>query len=102
MACARRRPERDGGADVDLRRWLTGGVDAIGEWQATFWPFEPHPSLRVSDEQFASAFSTFTERLRENYPFFHPSYAAQMLNPPHPAPLVASLPPILPTPNNHP
>src|SRR5260370_1267504 len=101
MACARRRPERDGGADVDLRRWLTGGVDAIGEWQATFWPFERHPSLRVSDEQFASAFSTFTERLRENYPFFHPSYAGQMLKPPHPAAVVGYPTAIPVDPNNH-
>jgi len=86
---------------VDLRRWLTGGVDAIGEWQATFWPFERHPSLRVSDEQFASAFSTFTERLRENYPFFHPSYAGQMLKPPHPAAVVGYLTAMLVNPNNH-
>ena len=86
---------------MDLRRWLTGGVDAIGEWQATFWPFERHPSLRVSDEQFASAFSVFTERLRENYPFFHPSYAGQMLKPPHPAAVVGYLTAMLVNPNNH-
>src|SRR5258708_8216778 len=101
MACARRRPERDGGADVDLRRWLTGGVDAIGEWQATFWPFERHPSRRFSEEEFASAFSVFTERLRESYPFFHPSYAGQMLKPPHPAAVVGYLTAMLVNPNNH-
>src|SRR5258708_24787634 len=101
MACAGRRPERDGGADVDLQRWLGDGVAAIDEWQATFGPFERHPSLRVSDEQFASAFSVFTERLRENYPFFHPSYAGQMLKPPHPAAVVGYLTAMLVNPNNH-
>jgi glutamate/tyrosine decarboxylase-like PLP-dependent enzyme len=86
---------------VDLQRWLTGGADAIGAWQAGFWPFERHPSLRVSDEQFARAFSVFTERLRENYPFFHPSYAGQMLKPPHPAAVVGYVTAMLVNPNNH-
>ena len=58
---------------MDVRRWLSSGVDAVEDWQAGFGPFEPDPSLRVSDEQFAAAFGDFTERLRDNYPFFHPS-----------------------------
>ena len=58
---------------MDLQRWLSSGVAAIDDWQAAFGPFERHRSLRVSDERFASAFSEFTGRLRENYPFFHPS-----------------------------
>ena len=76
-------------------------MDAIEEWQAGFGPFEPHASLQVSDEQFASAFSLLTERLRENYPFFHPSYAGQMLKPPHPAAVVGYLTTMLVNPNNH-
>jgi glutamate/tyrosine decarboxylase-like PLP-dependent enzyme len=87
--------------DMDVRRWLSRGVDAIEDWQATFGPFEPDPSLRVSDEQFAAAFGEFTERLRENYPFFHPSYAGQMLKPPHPAAVVGYLTTMLVNPNNH-
>jgi glutamate/tyrosine decarboxylase-like PLP-dependent enzyme len=89
------------GAEVDLQRWLSGGVAAIDEWQATFGPFERHPSLQISDDQFATAFSIFTERLRENYPFFHPSYAGQMLKPPHPAAVVGYLTAMLVNPNNH-
>jgi glutamate/tyrosine decarboxylase-like PLP-dependent enzyme len=88
-------------SDVDVQRWLSSGVAAIDEWQATFGEFERHPSLRISDERFASAFSEFTERLRENYPFFHPSYAGQMLKPPHPAAVVGYLTAMLVNPNNH-
>ncbi len=84
-----------------MQRWLTGGLNAIDDWQAAFWPFESHASLQVSDEQFASAFGVFTERLRENYPFFHPSYAGQMLKPPHPAAVVGYLTAMLVNPNNH-
>ncbi len=86
---------------MDLRTWLTSGVDAIEGWQATFGPFGRHASLLISDEQFARAFSSFAERLRENYPFFHPCYAGQMLKPPHPAAVAGYLTAMLINPNNH-
>jgi glutamate/tyrosine decarboxylase-like PLP-dependent enzyme len=86
---------------MDVRRWLVDGVDAVEKWQAGFGPFERHPSLEVSDEQFASAFGELAERLRENYPFFHPSYAGQMLKPAHPAAVAGYLAAMLINPNNH-
>jgi len=86
---------------MDVRGWLGRGVDAIEDWQAGFGPFERDASLRISDERFASAFGEFTERLRDNYPFFHPSYAGQMLKPPHPAAVVGYLTAMLVNPNNH-
>jgi glutamate/tyrosine decarboxylase-like PLP-dependent enzyme len=86
---------------MDLRSWLSSGVDAVEDWQATFGPFGRHPSLLVSDEDFTRAFSSFAERLRENYPFFHPSYAGQMLKPPHPAAVAGYLTAMLINPNNH-
>ena len=87
--------------DVDLRGWLNRGVAAVEDWQCSFAPFEPDPSLRVSDERLASVFDEFTERLRDNYPFFHPSYAGQMLKPPHPAAVLGYLTAMLVNPNNH-
>ena len=39
---------------MDIRRWLTSGVDAVEDWQATFEPFQPDASLQISDEQFAA------------------------------------------------
>jgi glutamate/tyrosine decarboxylase-like PLP-dependent enzyme len=86
---------------MDLRHWLSSGVDAIAAWQDSFAPFEPDESMTISDERFASAFAEFTERLRDNYPFFHPSYAGQMLKPPHPAAVAGYLTAMLINPNNH-
>ncbi|MGH3273183.1 MAG: pyridoxal phosphate-dependent decarboxylase family protein [Streptosporangiaceae bacterium] len=86
---------------MDLHRWLSAGLAAIGDWQAGFPAFEQHPSLLVSDERFAVAFGELTDRLRDNYPFFHPSYAGQMLKPPHPAAVAGYLTTMLVNPNNH-
>jgi glutamate/tyrosine decarboxylase-like PLP-dependent enzyme len=86
---------------MDLRQWLSRGVDAVEEWQAGFGPFARHASLAVSEERFEAAFGDFTARLGENYPFFHPSYAGQMLKPPHPAAVAGYLTAMLINPNNH-
>ncbi len=86
---------------MDLQGWLSGAVAAITEWQEGFGPFESDPSMLVSDERFASAFAELTGRLRDNYPFFHPSYAGQMLKPAHPAAVAGYLAAMLINPNNH-
>jgi glutamate/tyrosine decarboxylase-like PLP-dependent enzyme len=86
---------------VELQRWLSAAVDEIRAWQDSFGPMTQHPSLAVSDQQFAAAFGELTTRLRDNYPFFHPSYAGQMLKPPHPAAVAAYLTAMLINPNNH-
>src|SRR3984885_5669330 len=89
------------GFRMDLQRWLSGAVEAIAEWQEDFGPFEADPSMLVSDERFASVFAELTGRLRGNYPFFHPSYAGQMLKPAHPAAVAGYLAAMLINPNNH-
>jgi glutamate/tyrosine decarboxylase-like PLP-dependent enzyme len=77
-------------------------VAANQEWAAGFGPFTPHPSLEISDERFGAAFAEFSERLAgNNYPFFHPRYAGQMLKPPHPAAVTGYLAAMLINPNNH-
>jgi glutamate/tyrosine decarboxylase-like PLP-dependent enzyme len=86
---------------VDLERWVGQAVAANQEWAAGFGPFTPHPSLEVSDERFGAAFAEFTERLADNYPFFHPRYAGQMIKPPHPAAVAGYLAAMLINPNNH-
>ncbi len=86
---------------MDTDRWLGQGVAAVREWQEEFGAFEPHPSLRVTDEQFGAVFGEFADRLRDNYPFFHPAYAGQMLKPPHPAAVAGYLTAMLINPNNH-
>ncbi|WP_433185402.1 pyridoxal phosphate-dependent decarboxylase family protein [Actinoallomurus sp. CA-150999] len=86
---------------MDLRYWLGEALDSVREWSAGFGPYRPHPSLEVGDERFAEEFAALTERLRDNYPFFHPRYAGQMLKPPHPAAVAGYLATMLINPNNH-
>ena len=58
---------------MDLRYWLEAAVTSNEEWSSGFGDFARHPSLQVDDARFAAAFGTFTERLKDNYPFFHPA-----------------------------
>jgi glutamate/tyrosine decarboxylase-like PLP-dependent enzyme len=86
---------------VDLQHWLGRAANAIQDWADAFGAYEPHPSLLVDDDRFAAVFEEFTGRLKDNYPFFHPHYAGQMLKPPHPAAAVGYLTAMLINPNNH-
>jgi len=86
---------------MDLDHWLCTAADAIAEWQRTFGPYEAHPSARVTDERLGAALAALTSRLADNYPFFHPAYAGQMMKPPHPAAVVGYLAAMLINPNNH-
>lgn len=86
---------------MDLGYWLERAVTAVRAWESTYGPYDPHPSLRVDDDAFATAFTALSERLTDNYPFFHPRYAGQMLKPPHPAAVVGYVTAMLINPNNH-
>ena len=86
---------------MELERWLGSAVAAVKDWQDGFGPFQQHESLRVTEADFAAAFTELAARLTDNYPFFHPSYAGQMLKPPHPAAVVGYLATMLINPNNH-
>jgi glutamate/tyrosine decarboxylase-like PLP-dependent enzyme len=86
---------------MKLEPWLSSAVEAVQVWQRGFGEFEAHASLEVSDERFAAAFEELAARLTDNYPFFHPAYAGQMLKPPHPAAIVGYLAAMLINPNNH-
>jgi glutamate/tyrosine decarboxylase-like PLP-dependent enzyme len=87
---------------MDLRRWLGAAVDAHQEWAAGYGAYTPHPALEVSEERFDAAFAELSARLHsDNYPFFHPRYAGQMLKPPHPAALAGYLAAAQINPNNH-
>ncbi|AVZ77939.1 aspartate aminotransferase family protein (plasmid) [Streptomyces lunaelactis] len=86
---------------MDLSYWLAEAVASNADWANTFGPYPEHPALAVDDARFGQAFADFTERLKDNYPFFHPRYAGQMLKPPHPAAVVGYLSAMLINPNNH-
>jgi tyrosine decarboxylase / aspartate 1-decarboxylase len=52
-------------------------------------------------ERFAEVLAATAERLKENYPYFHPLYAGQMLKPPHPVARMAYALAMWINPNNH-
>jgi glutamate/tyrosine decarboxylase-like PLP-dependent enzyme len=86
---------------MDLQDWLSRAVAAMQRWEDSYPAFGRHPSLAVSEADFAAALEVFAERMRGNYPYFHPSYAGQMLKPPHPAAIAGYLAAMLVNPNNH-
>ena len=86
---------------MDLKHWLSEAALAVQDWQEGFGSYAPHDSMRVSDKRFGAAFAELASRLTNNYPFFHPAYAGQMLKPPHPAAVAGYLAAMLINPNNH-
>ena len=86
---------------IELGPWLERAVAEVRAWEETHGEYATHPSLAVSDEQLTAAFEVFGARLRDNYPFFHPRYAGQMLKPPHPVAVIGYLTAMLINPNNH-
>jgi glutamate/tyrosine decarboxylase-like PLP-dependent enzyme len=86
---------------MDLSALLAHAHARLDEWEASFGPFERHPSVQVDPGAMQTALERYLLRLRGNYPFFHPRYAGQMLKPPHPAALVAAAAAMRINPNNH-
>jgi glutamate/tyrosine decarboxylase-like PLP-dependent enzyme len=80
-------------------------LDAAGAFDRGFrgrWePVPEAPAARVEEERLAAAWAEYTERLQDNYPFFHPRYAGQMLKPPHPVAIAGYLAAMTINPNNH-
>jgi glutamate/tyrosine decarboxylase-like PLP-dependent enzyme len=76
-------------------------MDGIAAWEARWRPFEIDESLHVDFDVARRAIDELTTRLHDNYPFFHPDYAGQMLKPPHPVALAAYLAAARINPNNH-
>jgi glutamate/tyrosine decarboxylase-like PLP-dependent enzyme len=84
-----------------LAEQLQTAVVEMSKWMHEFGEFTPHPSLAVGEEAVVRSTAELRNRLRNNYPFFHPSYVGQMLKPPHPAAVIGYLSTMLVNPNNH-
>jgi glutamate/tyrosine decarboxylase-like PLP-dependent enzyme len=74
-------------------RWHEGWRDSIAEPVDRAVDVSRADALRVLDE--------LTEHLEDNYPFFHPRYAGQMLQPPPDVTVAAYLAAMLINPNAH-
>jgi glutamate/tyrosine decarboxylase-like PLP-dependent enzyme len=84
-----------------LIEMLRRGIDAHAAWRSGWDNFHADETLAVPDGAAFAALDALSERLRENYPFFHPDYAGQMLKPPHPIAIAAYTTAMLINPNNH-
>ena len=75
-------------------------AEALPKLQETFAHLPASEPLSPTDAM-RSILAELTERLADNYPYFHPLYAGQMLKPPHPIARAAYALAMWINPNNH-
>jgi glutamate/tyrosine decarboxylase-like PLP-dependent enzyme len=73
----------------------------LAEWLSRWHEYEIDESLRLPGGKAQAVLGELLERLRENYPFWHPSYAGQMLKSPHDIASIAYFLTQQINPNNH-
>jgi tyrosine decarboxylase / aspartate 1-decarboxylase len=84
--------------ETDTLELLTQGVKTLEEGFASLPPSGTEPAGGV---RMAEVMNEVASRLRDNYPYFHPLYAGQMLKPPHPMARAAYALATWINPNNH-
>src|SRR5687767_12188636 len=72
-------------------------TEMFSRWHA----YDLDETLRLPQGKARQTLDELIDRLRDNYPFFHPSYAGQMLKPPHPIAALAYFLAMQINPNNH-
>src|SRR5215472_2523500 len=87
--------------EARFRALLDRAMDGIASWERGFSVFESDPTLDIAPDSASAVIDELVERLHDNYPFFHPSYAGQMLKPPHAIALAAYAAAARINPNNH-
>ena len=86
----------------NLLKLLPDTLLQFAAWQADRWhAYDTDETLHVSEDKARSVLGELLARLDDNYPFFHPSYAGQMLKPPHAIASLAYLLAMQINPNNH-
>lgn len=76
---------------------LARATELLGAEFSALPEFAPAGGL----EQMSSVLERVAQRMGENYPYFHPLYAGQMLKPPHPLARAAYALAMVINPNNH-
>jgi tyrosine decarboxylase/aspartate 1-decarboxylase len=77
-------------------------AEALTRLQEGFASLPPvRPPGSASSGPIESVLAEVTERLKDNFPYFHPLYAGQMLKPPHPVARLAYALAMWINPNNH-
>jgi glutamate/tyrosine decarboxylase-like PLP-dependent enzyme len=72
-------------------------TEMVSRWHS----YDLDETLRLPQDRARETLDELIDRLRDNYPFFHPSYAGQMLKPPHPIAALAYFLAMQINPNNH-
>lgn len=80
---------------------LDGFLAAVKKLDAGFGKLPEVASDLPGGERIAETLLALAERLHDNYPYFHPLYAGQMLKPPHPVARLAYALAMWINPNNH-
>lgn len=80
---------------------LEAFLDAVRKLDAGFAGLPAFESHVAGNAGIAEALRATAERLHDNYPYFHPLYAGQMLKPPHPVARLAYALAMWINPNNH-
>ena len=86
---------------VTLAELLSQPVQGIQALKDSYGEWDVHPSQHVDIEHVQAVLGELVERLDDNFPYFHPQYAGQMLKPPHPVAVAAYLATMQLNPNNH-
>lgn len=80
---------------------LPAFLEALKKLDTGFSGLPAYESEAPGFERMAEVLTATAERLRDNYPYFHPLYAGQMLKPPHPVARLAYALAMWINPNNH-
>src|SRR6266849_3665482 len=80
---------------------LAAFLEAVKRLDAGFSKLPAHESNAPGRARLAEVLGATAERLQDNYPYFHPLYAGQMLKPPHPVARLAYALAMWINPNNH-
>jgi len=83
------------------RRLLERLLPALARLEAGFGALPPADAPALDVTAAAAVLDEVAGRLRDNYPYFHPFYAGQMLKPPHPLARAAYALAMWINPNNH-
>src|SRR5271157_789787 len=75
--------------------------DALQKLDAGFASFPAFNAAAPDTHEISAILASTAERLHDNYPYFHPLYAGQMLKPPHPVARLAYALALWLNPNNH-
>ena len=78
---------------------LSRATELLEEQFAALPPFEP--AFKADPKTMAEVLAEVARRMGDNYPYFHPLYAGQMMKPPHPVTQAAYALAMKINPNNH-